>query len=88
MRAHIESSVAWRSASPLTAVPIAALSDVTAGRCDWLDIHPDTAAWMDDGMFARTLLSMWPRLVDLRAEILRRLSPRTLERLALERLNS
>ena len=55
--------------------------EVTAGRCDWLDIHPDTAAWMDDGMFARTLLSMWPRLVDLRAEILRRLSPRTLERL-------
>ena len=56
-------------------------AEVAAGRCQWLHIDPDHAAWMDDPMFARTVLSMWPSLPDLRARLRKRLSPRTLERL-------
>jgi hypothetical protein len=52
---------------------------VGEGRYPWLGVDPGAARWMDDGMFARTVVASSPALGELRAALTTAVSEPVLE---------
>jgi capsular polysaccharide biosynthesis protein len=58
-------AVRWAAAWPWSRLR----AEPAAFDVPWLDRTPALAAWMDDGMWARWLLSALPQVDDLRAAV-------------------